>query len=142
MIYTTYFAQLRNLPPNVIPISICRFPPKWFHGLGYLKLAPPWGILNKWKEGAKDSNAIQEYSKDFHDQVLGSLSIMRVLNEIQISIPDEIKNQMQSPVWRNGEWHVALVCYEKPSDFCHRHLVAQWLRDSGCKCEEWTKGCV
>ena len=30
----------------------------------------------------------------------------------------------------------ALVCYEKPSDFCHRHLVADWLNKNGYDCEE------
>lgn len=140
MIYTTYFAQLRNLPSNVVPISICRFPPQWFHGLEYLKLAPSWSILKRWKDGTKDCNAVQEYIQDFRGQVLNSLSVVRVLDEIQVSIPNEIKAKMQSPVWRNDEWHVALVCYEKPSDFCHRHLVSQWLRDAGYVCKEWTKG--
>lgn len=32
---------------------------------------------------------------------------------------------------------IALICYEKPSDFCHRHLVAEWLNQNGYKCEEW-----
>lgn len=26
---------------------------------------------------------------------------------------------------------VALVCYETPQKFCHRHLVAKWLEDAG-----------
>ena len=32
---------------------------------------------------------------------------------------------------------VALVCYEKPSDFCHRHLVADWLNKNGFECKEF-----
>lgn len=36
-----------------------------------------------------------------------------------------------------GENDIALICYEKPSDFCHRHLVAGWLNQNGFKCEEW-----
>ena len=36
-----------------------------------------------------------------------------------------------------GENDIALICYEKPSDFCHRHLVAEWLNQNGFKCEEW-----
>ena len=27
-------------------------------------------------------------------------------------------------------------CYEKPSDFCHRHLVADWLNKNGVECKE------
>lgn len=36
-----------------------------------------------------------------------------------------------------GENDIALICYEKPSDFSHRHLVAEWLNRNGFKCEEW-----
>lgn len=36
----------------------------------------------------------------------------------------------------HGHDDIALICYEKPSDFCHRHLVAQWLRDNGFGCSE------
>ena len=25
---------------------------------------------------------------------------------------------------------IALLCFEKPSDFCHRHLVASWLNET------------
>ena len=30
-----------------------------------------------------------------------------------------------------------LCCYEKSTDFCHRHLVAEWLIRNGIKCEEY-----
>lgn len=30
----------------------------------------------------------------------------------------------------------ALICYERPGDFCHRHLVADWFRKNGYRCEE------
>lgn len=36
-----------------------------------------------------------------------------------------------------GENDIVLICYEKPSDFCHRQLVAEWLNKNGFKCEEW-----
>lgn len=52
-------------------------------------------------------------------------------------MPEEIKINMQSPFYINQDFHIALVCYEKPSDFCHRHLVAQWLSQNGFKCKEW-----
>lgn len=32
---------------------------------------------------------------------------------------------------------ICLICYEKPSDFCHRHLVADWLNKNGVKCKEY-----
>ena len=36
-----------------------------------------------------------------------------------------------------GTEDIALVCYEKPGDFCHRHLVADWLNEAGYQCEEY-----
>ena len=39
-IYTSYFANLKNLPDNVCPISICGKAPDWYKGLQYKKLAP------------------------------------------------------------------------------------------------------
>lgn len=29
-----------------------------------------------------------------------------------------------------------LCCYEKPEDFCHRHIVRKWLREAGIHCLE------
>ena len=29
-----------------------------------------------------------------------------------------------------------LLCYEKSEDFCHRHIVAAWLRHYGYEVEE------
>ena len=37
----------------------------------------------------------------------------------------------------NKDIDIALLCYEKPDDFCHRHLVADWLNKNGYKCEEY-----
>ena len=31
---------------------------------------------------------------------------------------------------------IILLCYEKPDDFCHRHLVAQWLTEHGYDTQE------
>lgn len=31
MIYTTYFANLKNLDSSIIPVSICLYPPKFYN---------------------------------------------------------------------------------------------------------------
>lgn len=132
MIFTSYFAKLNKLPKNVIPISICGKAPAWYTGVQYKKLAPRYDFFIKWKESHDDSYYIER----FQAEVLDMLSITEVLTELQLLIPDDIKAQMQSPFYNNPNWHVALICYEKPSDFCHRHLVASWLRSSGYECVE------
>lgn len=136
MIYTTYFAQLRNLPSNMIPVSICGKAPEWYKGIQYKRLAPKYGFFMEWKKTHNNDYYVEHFSTE----VLDSLSVMMVLTELQCAIPDEIKEQMQSPFYTNPDWHIALICYEKPEDFCHRHLVSQWFCDSGFECKEWVIG--
>ncbi len=135
MIYTSYFAQLRNLPPNVIPISICGKAPEWYQGAQYKKLAPEYGFFSEWKK-THDNNY---YIEHFNAEVLSKLQALRVVTELHCLLPYDVKVDIDSSVVSNKKYHIALICYEKPSDFCHRHLVAQWLTDNGYPCEEWTK---
>ena len=109
MIYTSYFAKLKSLPNNVIPISICGKAPDWYKGLQYKKLAPRYDFFMKWKENHNNDY----YIKCFNEQVLNNLNPMRVYQELcSLAKSDDI----------------ALIYYEKPSAFCHRHLVAGWLK--------------
>lgn len=125
MIYTTYFAKLKSLPKNIIPISICGKAPSWYTGLQYKKLAPKFDFFMKWKE-TRDNNY---YIEHFQKEVLDALDPFDVIREIEDKICDG--KIILSPI------NFALVCYEKPSEFCHRHLVAQWLKAQGIKCEEY-----
>ena len=118
MIYTSYFAKLKSLPEDVIPISICGKAPDWYKGLQYKKLAPKYDFFMKWKENHDNDY----YIECFNEQVLDKLDPMRVYQELcSLAKSDDI----------------ALICYEKPSDFCHRHLVADWLRERGFDVEEY-----
>ena len=133
MLYTTYFANIKNLPPNTIPVSICGKAPQGWNGLEYRKLAPKWSFFSVWKE-TKDNDY---YIEHFNKEVLEPLNIIRVTTELQVLLPYEIREQIQNAVWNDDKFHLALVCYEKPDDFCHRHLVAEWLSQHGFPCTEW-----
>lgn len=126
MIYTTYFAQLRNLPKNIIPISICAKAPSWYNGLQYKKLAPKYDFFMEWKKNHDNDY----YIKCFNEQVLGALNATDVILDLS----------KMTYNFNGGESDICLVCYEKPDDFCHRHLVAQWLCANGFPCTERTKG--
>ena len=122
MIYTSYFAKLKSLPEDVIPISICGKAPEWYKGLQYKKLAPKYDFFMKWKENHDNNYYIEHFQSD----VLDKLSATDVVRVLIIMLPD-----------RSSKHNIALICYEKPSDFCHRHLVADWLNKNGFRCEEW-----
>ena len=123
MIYTSYFAKLRSLPENVIPISICGKAPDWYKGLQYKKLAPKYDFFMKWKENHDNDY----YIKCFNEQVLSKLNAYSVIMDL--------KHLCGKSLWDDID--ICLICYEKPSDFCHRHLVADWLNKNGFRCEEW-----
>ena len=119
MLYTTYFANLKNLPKTIIPISICGKAPDGYNGLQYKKLAPKWSFFSVWKE-TKDNHY---YVKCFDEQVLSQLDAQTVYAELKE---------------RAGSDDIALVCYEKPEDFCHRHLVANWFRENNIQIKEYS----
>ena len=126
MIYTSYFAKLKSLPENIIPISICGKAPDWYKGLQYKKLAPKYGFFMEWKKNHDNDYYIKCFSEQVLDK-LNALTVMRDLIDLVNSTEDHIGKE------------IALICYEKPSDFCHRHLVAEWLNSNGIQCKEW--GC-
>lgn len=116
-IYTSYFANLRKIPDYIVPISICRKSPTGYSGLEYKGLAPSFSLLSAWK---KEHNE-QAYQKVYKN-------ILKHLNPCAIF--DDLSNMSQGK-------DVVLVCYEHPSKFCHRHLVAGWLNEYGYNVEEW-----
>lgn len=121
MIYTSYFARIKELERNgIIPISICAKAPNWYTGLQYKKLAPKYDFFMEYKR-THDS---EHYIKCFDKQVLSNLDPIRVYQELcSLANSDNF----------------ALICYEKPSDFCHRHLVANWLNKNNYEfyIKEW-----
>lgn len=125
MIYTSYFAKLKSLPESVIPISICAKAPSWYKGLQYKNLAPTYDILMKYKHDGNN----EDYIKTFNEQILSRLNASKVIFELG-SLADRGNT--------NYSFDICLICYEKSSDFCHRHLVAEWLRKYGYDCKEWT----
>lgn len=117
MIYTSYFGTLNKIPKDIIPIAICGKSPNWYTGLEYKKLAPKYGFFMDWKETHDDS----KYTKCFYEQVLDKLDVRETTKELY--------------ALSNGN-DIVLLCYEKPSDFCHRHLVAHWLEKENNLIEE------
>lgn len=110
VIYTSYFAQLKKVKN---PISIALWKPKWYNGPELLSLAPTKNILNTWKNSNKTANDWQKYITSYNNDILAKLDINSLLEELKQIYPNEN--------------FVTLLCYEKPEDYCHRHIVSEWL---------------
>lgn len=119
-IYTSYWGNIKKLrAAGIVPIGISVSPPKWAlaNTIHVKKLAPTYNMLKLQRA---------EYTPKFHN-ILAKLDA----------------NSIKQELLEIGEGaDVAILCYEKPADFCHRHLVATWLNEN---CEmptpvtEWTE---
>ena len=104
MLKTGYFATAAKEPGAV---SIARFPPKWFAGPRYFRLAPePWMLeIGDW----------DDYRRAYRERVLGALDPEEVLRELGVE---------------TSPHDIILLCFEKERTRCHRGLVAEWFRET------------
>ena len=104
-IYTGYFAKIKTyIKDGLFPVSIALSQAKWIENKipEYRKLNPRYNMLS-----------MDEYKyMEAFDEILYRLSQCEVIKDLErIS---------------NGE-NLVLICWEKPEEFCHRELVAEWL---------------
>jgi len=96
---TSYFEKYKGMNA----VSICLKPPFWYQGKQCKELAPPYWLLIKYKRDYDKNFYIEHYCKE-------------VLDKLD---PQIIYNTL-------GE-DAVLLCWEKPGEFCHRRLIAEWL---------------
>lgn len=109
MIYTSYYGNAKELEKNGIEIiSVSRGKPKWFQGRSIDSLAPTWNMLSMSDE---DYNVAYE----------------RILK----------RNNAKDIVDFLGKGDVALCCWEKDKNDCHRSKIAEWLKGFGYAVEEF-----
>ena len=114
MIYTSYFARQRGSTSDSL-YAISQYVPCWWPGLKHLPLlAPSKDLLFRYK-GGKASEA--DYEREY------------------ISMLNERESEVLALVCGLPDGSV-LMCYEKPPKFCHRHLLADWLRARGIEVQE------
>ena len=115
LLKTGYFATAAKEPGA---ISIARFPPKWFAGPRYFRLAPePWMLgIGDW----------HEYTWVYRENILARIDPEEVLREL--GVPDSPHD-------------IILLCFEKERARCHRGLVAEWFRGTiGLDVPEFSRG--
>lgn len=105
-VYTSYYGNVKALnKAGIVPVGISIGIPKWYSGANLQQLAPTWKM-------------VREYSRERY-----IAAYFQILERIGV---DEIRHSFERmSEWNNGK-DIALLCYEKPGDFCHRHLLAEW----------------
>lgn len=84
-------------------VAISQGVPRWFTGPRYPALAPSWALVKEQNE--------KIYSRRYNSEVLAKLD------------PCQVKKDLEGKI---------LLCHEKPGEFCHRRLVAEWLANTFC----------
>ena len=121
ILYTSYFSKIKNGIGD--KISIARFNPKWLNENELFawcsSLAPSKELLNAYKYNRL---TWEEYTK-------------RYLKEIEESEKAQMDFSSICVHLINGK-DITLYCYEKPSDNCHRFLLAELFKQKGFKTKE------
>lgn len=85
-------------------IAISRSVPSSWNGERCIELAPSWDLLNEYKRTGNEKRYTERYQKE-------------VLDKLDKA---EMKKKLAGKV---------LLCWCKPGQFCHRHLVLKWLNE-------------
>lgn len=104
-IYTSYFGNAKALAKaGIMIVGVARWSPRFLSvPVVMTDVAPtPWMV----------KQATRQQYLDAYQQILSKLN------------PHEFINRLEKV--SNGA-DVALCCYEKPGEFCHRHLLAEYL---------------
>lgn len=110
MIYTGYFARLKYYQSNgLTPVRISN------GGNDIVELyvsvfIPDWSIVISHKNGLISND---QYRKHYMNQ----------LDSID-------KNSLSSVITELDNRNAILLCYEAPGKFCHRHILAEYIRNN------------
>ena len=104
--------------PDAIGIS-CSVP-QWFTGNRLPLLAPEWSMVDSIKRGLMTE---KEYTMKYINLIKNRKNQEQLTAEMIYDILPE---------------NSILLCYESPGDFCHRRVLAEWIKlETGIEIPEW-----
>ena len=112
MIYTSNYLECKPVDNITVSISGDRGKGALYKGRCFPKLAPKLSFWQVWhdnidKISEEENNKF--YIEQYYIEVLSKLDSKKIYDELNGSI---------------------LLCYEDSREFCHRHIVAEWLEIS------------
>lgn len=114
MIYTTYYAKLREVPKYMRGFSISNSQPAGTHLPPLWQVTPAWSAVSQYKQSGDWDT--------FRDRYLVRLA--------------SVDKDSLLPHLTGGD--VVLVCYEKDASRCHRSILAEWItKELGLPVKEW-----
>lgn len=152
-IYTSYFYQIRNFPPNLIPLSTAMFDPKYYHnfcGKDH-QFFDKRGVYNGARaEPFVPGEECQNLCRGLDNCTSKDPSTCAFLSTYRKQL-DRLDFQLIMKRFETlafefqafcgiGDVNFALIVYEKPTALCsERTVIQQWFKDHGYEIEEWHK---
>lgn len=119
-LHTSYFAKVKQLQQMGFTNLVCvaGYAPKFFFDVDGARFMPDLAPRKDWFWEWKNGHLPNEwYIQKYNETVLSKLDPNKVVEEL-------------------GD-NAVMLCYEKPGDFCHRHLIADWITEkTGVKVDE------
>ena len=159
-IYISYFYQIRNFTPNMLPLSTAMYPPKWYrqmgindywvdkngviNGLDISEFIFPHKIFNEHLGDAKCCNECGFYpiSEDHYKWCpfmkvyynhLKSQNLIDILNKYSNNII-----RLFNHVFKKNIDTIVLIVHEPPEKYCgERPVLKKYFSDYGIELEEW-----
>lgn len=140
-LYTSYFAQLRKFPQNLIGLSTAVWNPKW-RPMGKDKRGvicvdcPPFKPGREC-EGLCNGSCNPKHPEDCaflkaYKAQLDKLNIIRIQNSLGKLGTEIAQNE------KLKDANFAFLVYETPANPCsERSVIQQWFREHGIPIEEW-----
>lgn len=143
-LYTSYFAQIRNFPKNLVALSTVTWEPKWYKigdidQNGIISMRCPPLRPGKSCEGLcngtcspkhpKDCKFLQAYRKQLND--IDFNNFMEHILDLRARLCEDFKVP---------DFDFAFIFFEKYDNPCsERWPVQDWLRAHNVEVEEWHK---
>lgn len=140
-LYTSYFAQLRKFPQNLVGLSTAHWNPKW-RPMGKDKRGVICVDCPPFKPGRECDGLCEGKCDPKHPQDCAFLKAYKAqLDKISLtSIREHLEKLAAQIALDEGFEDVdfAFLVYETPSNPCSERVpIQQWFKEHNIECEEW-----
>ena len=134
--YTSYYGNYKNIPTDYFCVGISRYCPDGFMNDDYKNflfvrnniLAPEKELLDDMKSGKETEDG---YKRRYVEHLLSHFGEGKMYDSFEDFINAISEN------FRDKYQAIVFLCYEKPTDFCHRHILRNLMnRIFHIPCEE------
>lgn len=140
-LYTSYFAQLRKFPQNLVGLSTAHWNPKW-RPMGKDKRGVICVDCPPFKPGRECDGLCEGKCSPKHPEDCAFLKAYKAqldkinVTQFQNSLGKLAAQIAQDEGFKNIDF--ALLVYETPQNPCsERGPIQQWFHEHNIKCEEW-----